>query len=244
MPSQKRNPRPNKSQPRQKTDSASKAMFGPNAGVIVKIPSQNLNVLPRKLVRNIPYVTTFTINSGSSGVTSATAIIFYLNSIFSPQSTGGHQPYSHDQLATWYGNYIVNKVSWEVTATSTGGAGELFIIYAYGAAAGAPAITGLTSDVVMEKPMIGAICLSPEGNSRVSQFHDIAYPHKIEGITPRQYRDEVAEYGAAFGSNPTRLPTLRFVTASPSGASTVASTLTVTLSYEVEFYSPLVLASS
>jgi len=240
----KKNNRRNKTRGSKDSSAPSQALFGSNAGVILKRLSPTWNILPRSTIKTLIYTEVFNTTSGATGATGSTTS-FALNSLFDPaQNIGGHQPYGFDQLAAWYKNYIVHNVAWELNVSTIGCTSEQIVCVGITASTAAATFNAIPCDAAMEKPMTGAVMISAEGNSRVVLLKGNIRPHQAEGITKRQYTDELSSYGALMTANPAKIPLLEVFNGSPSGQSSQVCTCVLTLHYTAEFFAPIVLASS
>jgi len=209
----------------------------------VSSASLTSNVLPRCLRRTLRYAETISFTTGTAGVVGATNV-FLLNSIYDPNSTGvGHQPYGHDQLATWYSKYLVLGARVKLVCTTPGGSAELSVVWKVESNAFA-SIAGMSIDRCTETPMIGTAFVGPSGNDRSLILNMNLTPWKILGITHQQYRDQYTTYGAAMSANPSSSPTLEIGLASMSGAAGTALTVQVIIDFTCEFSEPLQLAQS
>jgi len=64
-------------------------------------------------IKELIYVERQNLAAGAVGVIGTTAV-YNLNSIYSPRSGGGHQPYYHDQLEAIYTQYQVLRTTVEI----------------------------------------------------------------------------------------------------------------------------------
>lgn len=213
-------------------------------GSLLKIPSAISNVLPRKTVKQLTYTEIFNVTSGASGATGSSSQ-FALNDLYDPYANGtGHQPYGFDQLQTWYDKYMVLGCEITIDANTIGGASEQLIFFSFADSAASGTLTGLASAQTLEKPMTGALILSPEGNARTSRVTLKVNPWDVEGISKRQYMDNLSQYAAYFTASPSLVPTIHIYNGSPSGASSQVATIVLTIKYTAQFFQAKVITSS
>jgi len=216
---------------------ANRGMSVRATGTILSHASLTQNVLPRSLIRVLPYTNTIALTSGNSGATSASTQVFRLNSLFDPDLSGtGHQPYGFDQLSQWYNSYLVTNAKITITFTTLGSTSDLVCLWSFRASNTASATIGnVALENAMERPNVGAMLLSPSGNSRTVQISVNVQPWLVEGITRQQYVDSLSSYKATISANPSLSPTIELATGSPSGASAVTSTVIFHVLYTAEF---------
>lgn len=67
---------------------------------------QNIMMIPkdRTMMSKFRYCAPFVL---TSGIISFASIEYLLNSLHSPQESGGHQPYGYDQAQTFFNHYVV-----------------------------------------------------------------------------------------------------------------------------------------
>lgn len=70
--------------------------------------------MPTRMAFNMTYGRVATLTGGAVGIT-GTGITFQLNSLYAPQTSGGHQPYGFDQMAALYSQYKVLSVDVAIT---------------------------------------------------------------------------------------------------------------------------------
>ncbi len=217
-----------------------------SAGVQIRPLSLSMNLLPRRTMKKLSYVSCYSQTTGSSGATSAAAVTFSLNSAYDPEFSGtGRQPYGWDQITLFYNRYIVHQCNIKVTATTIGATADVIVCYfVQPSTSSSASLTSTAVEQVIEKPMVGSVIVSSSGNARNSQFSLSVRPWEVEGITREQYLESLSDYMATISANPSKQPTFGTVTGSPSGASGTSVTFVVELEYLVELTQPNILASS
>jgi len=123
-----------------------------------------------------------------------------LNSIFDPNRSGiGHQPYSHDTMATLYNRYRVISCSYVVRALSSTDA------LRFGALPANEAISWTTMSEFVENPRAKFRHTYPAGKQEVLRGN--VYLPSLVGRTKAQYMAD-DRYQATMGSDPSELAIL------------------------------------
>jgi len=163
--------------------------------------------------------------------------IFRLNSIFDPDYTGaGHQPYAHDQFATFYSRYRVYKCSWRITFPSSN---DTFVV----TVVPTNAVTDFTdSNYAAEFPRAITKMTSYYGGGGAITFKGHISLARLNGSSKTQYRAD-DRFQAQFGSNPNETLDLHIVTSVPGGEN-VSVRPVVNLTYWVELWDPVNVAPS
>jgi len=184
------------------------------------------------------------LSTGAAGVT-GTEQAYILNSLYDPNFTGtGHQPYSFDQFASFYGSYILHSCKVKLIACSIGGSAEVAICWKLDATGGSSTLAGITVDAATEAPMVGVGLLGASGNDRTF-VKEFAVPiHTLFGITKKQYVNEVTTYGALTSANPTGQGYIHIAVASYTATAGETATVQALLEFDVEFFNPKELAQS
>lgn len=190
---------------------------------------------PRSMAVNLKYTEMINITLTTS---LAFDYLFNLNSIFDPNRSGtGHQPQAHDQWATFYNRYRVDKIHCKLLPCgSTSTHGQRFTIFP------SNSTTGITAyDQATEMPYAkSAVCITT-GSTRGSLIatYDLA---TIAGVNKTIYQSD-DRYQAAFGSSPTEALCLHVVV--EDGAFSNPSVYySVELTFQVVLSDPLQLGLS
>ncbi len=169
-----------------------------------------------------------------------TASTWNLNSLYSPTSGGGHQPYGRDTLATLYRKYKVTRVRVEIELHP-----NLVVSYTSGMTgiftppSATYSLTGVDMAVFYEKP--GAFTLTQGAMPRTFVYDFPMW--QLSGVTKREFDTNNEEFAAAFGSNPTRIPTLQLVAwSNEAAADRVTCVLKITQWFEC--FERIILAQS
>lgn len=175
------------------------------------------------------YVEEITLTSGAAGVIGTTAT-FYLNSIYSPKSSGGHQPYGHDTLAGIYNFYKVQWVKIELLFTQTTDNYNRPCVQIRNSS-DTGSISGLQPYVVAERPGARIYAMTIDsGTSEVKEALGVS-PAEIDGISPAQFNADDARYLATFGANPAAIPKLEIGLGNTAATSGATCQCIVTLTY-------------
>jgi len=166
---------------------------------------------------------------------------FNLNSIYSPEYAGGHQPLGRDQYATFYNRYRVTKVKALIVAgsitTYAGGAIKLVVV--------PDNATNILSDMIQAQEQRGAsVHVSPASNTGPVICRRTFYPHQITGVTATEYKDD--RFQPLINTKPTEDIMLHVCLTDLYNNVLTADAvhLTVTLEYTVCLFDPVPLASS
>lgn len=176
------------------------------------------------------------ITSATFNVVTAT---YGLNALYDPQQggTGDYQPYGYNTMALLYGRYLVDRAYLDIEFFDPSVDGMTV-----GFKLGGSDPTGLAINVAQQQPFTAIQTLSNTGDQRAS--FQIAVPlHQVAGLLKRQYQDEPAQYGAAVGSNPSRILNLR-VFAAGVGSGTPTVRVNVRIVYFTQWYDRTSLAAS
>lgn len=221
-----------KGAPRYLVDGKSKGDFGMIMKRAPFAPSMNVC---------LEYGDNIILTAGTTGVY-GTETIFNLNSLYSPQYSGGHQPYGRDSLALLYRRYVVHAVGIDLTYTDPSEDGMIIACILQGAD-GTFAITGSNNNAIAEKPMtvVRTINNSGEQTGHIKHFTHL---HKLEGIHKYQWNANLADYSAGVGATPSKTPYLRIACASARNTSGATIMLRPLIKFYCTFYERIVLAQS
>jgi hypothetical protein len=202
------------------------------------------NVLPRIFRKQLRYAETFSLTTGTAGII-GTVQLMMLNNVYDPNTTGvGHQPYGFDQLASFYGYYIVHRTRFRLLATTIGNTSEVCVAYQLFPAVTGVTIAGVSVDAATEKSAVTTFNVGPSGNDRSRMVSGVVDHHKVLGITPGQYKDNLDQYGSAVTTGPVVGSYLEVGIGSYTGSAGVSLAVQVVLDFDVEFYSPKTLPQS
>lgn len=217
---------------------------GRDAPSLIIPGSLTMNVLPRSFMAKLRYAETFSLTTGAAGIIGSVQVMT-LNNIYDPNQSGtGHQPYGFDQLAAFYGYFVVHHTKWRLLATTIGGTPEVCLAYQLYPAVSGVTIAGISTDAATEKAAVTTLPVGPSGVDRARMIQGESDIWKILGITKQQYLDNLDQYGAAVTTGPTVGAYLEFGIGSYSGNAGETLSVQVVMDFDVEFYSPKTLPQS
>ena len=214
------------------------------AAQIATSGSLTMNVLPRRLMRTLRYAETFSLSTGTAGVI-GTVVTILLNSLFDPNNSGtGHQPYGFDQLASFYQQYVVHGVRFQLITNTIGGTAEVCVAYQIFPTAGGVSIAGISTDAATEKSTVSTFTSGSSGNVRARSVRGAIQMHQVFGLTKAQYAAQTDQYGAAVTTNPALGGYLEVGIGSYSGSAGETLSVQIVLDFDAEFWQPKTLPQS
>lgn len=211
------------------------AITGPLSTGIVGDP------FTKKKFCRLVYADTQTLTTGAIDFFGA-EYVYSLNSIYDPLwSTGGHQPYGHDTLATMYKKYKVSGCLVEITFSDPSVDGTVVgaMIQPPGATA---TLAGNTIGKCKERPNTMTKPVNNTG-SQAAFIKSYVPIGKISGLTDLQFKADQNTYSANYGADPAAIPKLRISAANSRGtAGTI--TVRVKLTYYCQSYDRITLPQS
>lgn len=229
--------KPNKSKSKRtvKKRSTHNRITGPLATGVVGDP------FPKKMFCKLVYSDTQIITTGAIDFFGP-EYVYSLNSLYDPLwSTGGHQPYGHDTLATMYKKYKVSGCLVELTYSDPSVDGTVV-----GALIQPPnetaTISGNTIGKIKERPnsFTKPVANSGSQSAYIKSYVPIG---KISGLTPLQFKSDLNTFSALYGADPVHIPKLRISAANTRGtAGTI--TVRVKLTYFCQSYDRITLPQS
>lgn len=163
---------------------------------------------------------------------SASEIDVRLNSVFDPIFLGtGKQPLYYDQISFLYRKYIVKSCHTRLVFTNPQADGIYVVV-----AAGFDNFGALTVGDLAERPYTKIMYFNNSGEQK-NLFEENLKPHKVLGLTERQYMGDIDLTGAATFADPTKVAFLRIGAGNVDPLS-VASQIecVIHLTYDVQFY--------
>lgn len=137
---------------------------------------------------------------------------FNLNSIFDPnRSGGGHQPLGHDQWATLYGRYRVDRSTVHATWLNAPSVGQMCTVL----------FSNSVGDITNPAEAIESPFSSSKGMSTSGTCTEITRSQSLNtvtGVTESIYRAD-DRYQAAFGASPSETIIAHIITFTPTSAS-------------------------
>lgn len=175
-----------------------------------------------------------------SGGTGTTDVQYSLNSIFEPTPGGGHQPLAHDQWATFFTRYVVLGVHFHVEYCPT-------------FATAVPAVHHIAVCPTQTNTAIGEVSTAAEqthgsktqlcvSTSLPAIFDKYVRLRDVYGVDDEVIRTDDT-YSATFAASPTKIARLHIL-CSQNGVAAFTGVLSVTISYDCEFFSPIQLTQS
>lgn len=162
--------------------------------------------LPPRLRRTFVYSEFVDLQSdGFVAYKTGTQIIYNLNSLYSPRSSGGHQPYGYDQMTPLYARYKVLSVrvhitmlANKVTSYDTG------FVYVVQPPSAAYTISSIDAALISEKP--GATILHT-GSSPIPHVQNINIGQAAQ-VTQAEFTADIEDYAALVSASPAKVPLL------------------------------------
>jgi len=195
---------------------------------------RSLGPIPQRFVTHMKYTDTYLLTAQSTYLQK-----WRLNSVYDPDYSGsGHQPYGFDQLSPLFTGYRVFATSYSVVFQSDSTCYGVIV-----------PINGTTLPTepssltqVMEMPRAKWALYASGGNA--AKLRGKSYLPSLMGVRVGEYKAD-NNYSSAVGGNPVLGSTLCIFFSSPNPVSDEMSvTMTVTLTYHVEFISPVMQDSS
>lgn len=179
----------------------------------------NVNAFPPQYPVHMQYCSEPTVlQSGIAGVVGPSSS-FNLNSLFAPATSGGHQPYFRDQLASIYGYYKITSCTVKITARYVLNPTFTLLAQVRPSNDRANTIVGKSSWTVIEEPGTAFVHGSTAGNTGCSLDMGTISIQNVEGVPKIMYDADTDGYNAAVGATPSKAPILEVAVASLDGNS-------------------------
>lgn len=197
--------------------------------------------LPNRSFREFVYADPVSLLSdGFVAWKTGTEIVFNLNSIFAPRTSGGHQPYGRDQLAALYQRYKVHHVKVEITllpqlVTTSVRA----LAMSLQTPEGGLSTTGLDVGFFDEKP--GSEVFWQDSRTR-HIVREIPI-HTLCSVNQDEFNANTEDFAALVSASPAKIPTLHLSAASTDANGTYTY-FTIKLTYLTELFGLILQASS
>lgn len=189
------------------------------------------------------YSEAFTFTSGAAGVL-GTEQVMNLNSLYDPNAlAGGHQPYGHDELNLLYKNYKVYGVKFTLIFSNPS-ADNMVCAARISPPNGPQSLTGQSGTQVAEQPMSVLKYINNSGRQivTITQYFPMS---TILGVTPLQFKSAYNNsYTAAFGANPSAMPTLRISAGDANGVQGSTVSCQINMTFYTQCYERAPLAQS
>lgn len=196
-------------------------------GLVVR----NMPLFPYKCRRNLNYVSTVTVTSGTSGT--AASYVFSANGIYDPDISGaGGQPMGFDQIMVFYNHYTVHRSMIRVVAANASATVNAFAgIYVSGNSTGITSVEQIQENGDAEiqqltfKGAFGSIC-------KLQRRLDVGKFQAVDDVMDDpNMRGDVA-------SNPAEQAYYHICAFNNFDTSAVTLNLNVCISYDVTFHEP------
>lgn len=185
---------------------------------------------PRKNIV-LTYVTSHNLNTTSGLTTFGSEKVFNLNSLYSPEASGGHQYYYFDQVCAsgqMYSRYKVNAIRVRITFTGVRGGDSAddqencFGGILLNNIATSESLNGKSTHLANELPQVKLVQLSSSGDRPA--VIDVYIPlHKLFGWNKSAYRNDVSNTTAPYSGSPGSIPTMRLAIAALSAPTSVCT---------------------
>lgn len=198
--------------------------------------------LPNTYNGVLTYVEDQNLASGAVGVVGTTAT-YYLNSIYSPRSAGGHQPMEHDSWATLYTQYQVTRIEIQIRFYATGTNYNVAALMIH-PSSDTSSITGENPLTTGEREGGQIVQLSTDGQ-RVDQIVNFNFtPGEIDGYSRATNLADVNRYAASFGASPSAIPKLEIGLGNVNSDASQVMRYTIYIRYHVKMIGRKALAQS
>lgn len=228
---------------KRKPSSARRLFTGKKARVSARpttLVNKSLTPYPARFVTRLKYVYNNIVAGAVAGVAVDTR--FNLNSLYSPEFSGGHQPYGFDQLCaangsiTPYGRYRVMATTWRVTFLSTQ---NLFTVVIPNNSTSS--LTGAVENTAELPRAVSKLAGTASGASVITGGIRLA---NLNGDTESRYKAD-DRFQAPYNAKPLEDLLLHVVGRNPdASAATAAYGLEVVLQFHCEFFDPNTMVSS
>lgn len=224
----------NKKRSQNPTNANSTAQFQPGL----------LQVFPLRLNTKLPYADLFTLSSKTLSSAFGTEQAFRLASLYDPDFTNaGHQPYSFDQIISWYNQYQVKRAKIKLTFSDPSSDGMFVGVFIKGLNDTATLVNATISQAT-ERPNVWIAPLNNTGSQKITYTKEIDLA-AFAGLTRAQWDNSFATTGALINANPLYTPYLMIAVAdsnSPASASTCKCQ--VELMFDATFFERITPAQS
>lgn len=192
-------------------------------------------IFPARLnFKGMKYSADVIMSSGSAGGASATPVVFQLNNLRAPQSTGGHQPYGFDQVSGLYVEYLVTgiRITIKCFAASAQHVQPVWLIQRSNSTFN---IAGLYADNISERPL-GFRGITQLSGPNVMHWSMYVTPWGIDGVRRPMFGDANSYAGNTSSGNPNDMVQLWIAAADQNQNAGTSVTFNVTLEYDGYFF--------
>jgi len=193
-------------------------------------------------IKELIYVERQNLAAGAVGVVGSTAT-YNLNSIYSPRSGGGHQPYYHDQLDAIFTQYQVLRTTVEIQFLATSSNFNMAAIQIH-PSSDSSTISGEDVMTTGERPGGRLVNLSTSGEGVQKRIEYSFTPAEIDGYTRATNMADVNRYASNFGTSPSAIPKLEIGLGNIDGTGSTTMMYTIMLRFLVKCIGRKELAAS
>lgn len=206
----------------------------PSRNIMVATRSSQGPIAPRLLTK-LKYTSTFSLSLTS---TLNSQKQFNLNSLYSPEVSGGHQPYGYDQISPLYARYRVYKTAYRFQIMQQSDVITRVAVIPHNSS---DSWTSITFDALTEKPRAFHKMLGYTGSGTSVQTikGHISLP-RLNGQTSAEYRGNDRAQSLC-NTSPAEDLYLSFI-ANSAGSPTI--NVQVQMIFYVEFFDPNILGQS
>lgn len=207
-----------------------KARRGKRTGRKTVVVNRAITPVPQRFLTQHKYSTTFTLGSLQN------IYRMNLNSLYDPDQTGtGHQPYGFDQMAALFNRYRVYGVSYQVQGYQFNNP------IRFGCVATNDSASPSNLATLVELPRSKtAIQINGGSTAKITGYVNLP---SLTGRTKAQYMAD-DRYQAQNNTNPQEALILNIMAQSLSDTALESCTMLVTMNFHVEWFDPIVFASS
>ncbi len=213
--------------------------YGPMSLAVGRGPSVSADPFPAMVMKDMQYGLTMSLTSSAGGAgVYGTGKVFNLNSIYSPEYSGGHQPYGRDQMAAMYHAYKVTD-AWVFAEVANRNAQCGYLSALLIPPTDTATLTAQSTSLGYELPNAFTQLVAPYETKLIK----LAIPlEKVIGCTRSQLLADIEDYAATVGNSPTVIPRLEVACAADSASITFE--VAIRLVYRVQWFKRATLSQS
>lgn len=192
---------------------------------------------PTRLPVSHSYSCTGVLTSGAIN-TCGSAVVHYLNDMYSPGGSNPHQPYGFDQYSALYRFFKVKRFSFEIDIGPNGDGTNVMFIGIFSPSAGIN-LTGANIDRAAELPNVARTMVPVAQPVRIAKSFGM---HELLNISKKEFDADVSLYNGTAAASPAYRPTMQLVSACATAAKPTSFTIKCT--FEAEWYDRVAQAGS
>lgn len=178
------------------------------------------------------------MSSGGAAGVFGTETSFNLNSMYAPETSGGHQPYGRDQMATLYRAYKVTEVD-VVLEVANKNSNAVYLAALLIPPSDTATLTAQSTALGYELPNAFMQIIAPYQTKRIQLTIPL---WKLIGCTKLQLDADIEDYAATVGNSPTVIPKMSVAVAADDAS--VAVEVAFRFNYRVQWFKRATLAQS